>query len=430
MILVLALVVSATTLTARIDAIGREALQRYRIPGLAIGVMRNGEVLITREYGKADPETPVSTDSVFIIASVTKNFTAAAILHLIDRGLVSLDDDIGKHVPDFPHRDKGVTIRRLLNHTAGVRNITAIPAYWRQIAQPIEPARLIDIFRDSPLDFKPGSSYSYSNSGYILLGAVIEKASGMSYGDYLRRNFFAPLGMTHTAYCGTRALVRGRVRGYERKDDAFADARHVDMSQGYSAGGICSTAGDLLRWQQALNHGKVLERRTLKQMVTPENGRTYAFGIATGSNSGHRVLFHAGGIYGYDAMLTEYPDDDVAIAVLANISGSAAGDIEARIARTVLEIPEPRAIDPSENERKRLAGNYRARNFELQIENRDGSLFLVFDPHALVRLIPLGDGRFAQQDSSGIVELDGNRVKLTHYGTTGFEASRTPSTGK
>ena len=165
-------------------------------------------------YGLADVENhvPVTTHSAFAIASVTKNMTAAAILQLAGRGAISLDDDIGKFLPDFPHRNEGVTIRRLLDNTAGIHSFTSVPAYWAQVGEPIEPAKLIAFFRDAPLDFPPGTSYSYSNSGYVLLGAVIEKVSGVSYAEYLHSHLFA--GMNDSTYCGGNAIVPRRVRGY------------------------------------------------------------------------------------------------------------------------------------------------------------------------------------------------------------------------
>jgi CubicO group peptidase (beta-lactamase class C family) len=323
-----------------IDAIARAAVTQKAVPGLAIGVMHHGQVVFARGYGLADLENDVAVraDSVFPIASVTKNFTAAAVLKLADRGLLSLDDDIGKFLPDFPHRGKGVTVRRLLNHTAGVHSMTAIPAYWAQIGEAVEPAKLIAIFRDAPLDFEPGSSYQYSNSGYVLLGAIIEKVSGMPYPDYLQKQLFAPLGLTGTHYCGTAELVPRRVRGYAKTEAAaFVNARHVDMSQGYAAGGVCSTVGDLLQWQHALHHGKVLQPETYAAMTTPAEGRTYGLGIGTAVQEGHRMLFHAGGIHGFDAMATAYPADELEIVVLANAGGETAAEIEAKVAALMLQ---------------------------------------------------------------------------------------------
>src|SRR3954454_14201315 len=253
---------AAGPLSDRVDAIGRKAIADHRAPGLAIGVMRDGKIIFAKSYGLADIENhvPVTVHSAFAIASVTKNMTAAAILQLASRGVLSLDDDIGKFLPDFPHRGEGVTIRRLLDNTAGIHSFTSVPAYWAQVGEPIEPAKLIAFFRDAPLDFAPGSSYSYSNSGYVLLGAVIEKATGMPYGEYLRSHVLKDLH--DSSYCGTSAIVPRRVRGYTTSGGRFVNARHVDMSQGYAAGGVCSSVRDLLRLQEALHHGKLLAKST------------------------------------------------------------------------------------------------------------------------------------------------------------------------
>jgi D-alanyl-D-alanine carboxypeptidase len=415
------------SLVAHIDAIGREAISRHAAPGVTIGVWRDGKVLIDRGYGVADLENaiPARAESVFSIASVTKNFTAAAILQLVDHGNVSLDDDIGKFIPDYPHRNKGVTLRRLLNHTAGIHNVTAIPAYWTQIGEPIEPTKLIALFRDAPLDFEPGSSYAYSNSGYILLGAVIEKAGAMPYPDYLRSHFFVPLGLAHTSYCGTEDLVAGRAHGYARDKDRWVNARHVDMSQGYAAGGICSTTGDLLRWQLALSHGQVLARNTYEEMIAPASGRSYGLGIGEGSNSGHRILFHGGGIQGFDAMIADYPDDGVAIVVLANAAGELTSDIEGRIARLVLDIPKPIAQPLTADARKSFAGRYHSNHgFDIAVVDHGETLFLESEGEPSVRLQYIGNGAFAIDDSPDLIEIHGDRLVLTHYGATRFEASR------
>lgn len=417
------------SLVARIDAIGREAIERHAAPGVAIGVMRGGKVLINRGYGIADLENDVPTraDSVFCIASVTKNFTAAAILQLVEHGALSLDDDIGKFIPEFPHKNKGVTIRRLLNHTAGIHNVTAIAAYWAQVAAPIAPSKLIALFLDAPLDFEPGTSYAYSNSGYILLGAVIEKASGTSYPEYLRSHFFVPLGLDHTSYCGTADLIRGRARGYARDERGWVNAPHVDMSQGYAAGGICSTTGDLLRWQHALNHGRVLAQTSYEAMIALDPGRTYGLGIGGGSNSGHRVLFHGGAIYGFDSVITDYPDDDAAIAVLANARGELTSAIEGRIARLLFNISEPVAQPLTADAKKSFIGRYHSnRGFDNSVVAHGEELFVESEGDPSVRLKYIGDGVFARDDGPDLIEIHGDRLKLTHYGATRFEATRIP----
>jgi D-alanyl-D-alanine carboxypeptidase len=334
-------------LAAKLDAIGNDVIAKKLVPGLAIGVMRGGQIVYAKGFGAADLENGVrvTAESVFPVASVTKTFTAGAILQLVEQGKVSLDDDIGKYLPALPLRGKGVTIRRLLDHTAGVPNITSVPAYWTQAGGAIEPLELTKFFRDLPLDFEPGTKYAYSNSGYILLGLVIEQASGMPYPDYLRTHFFTPLGLTRTSYCGGPALVPGRVRGYAAEAGRFLNAPHIDMSQGYAAGGVCSTAGDLLRWQQALHHGKVFGDELHRAMIAAAPGRSYGLGMGLGTHDSHRMLFHFGGIWGFAAAMVTYPDDDVAIAVLANSGSDAAGDVETRVEQAVLSTllsPAPR----------------------------------------------------------------------------------------
>src|ERR1700730_10306998 len=177
------LLAAEDTLSTRIDAIGRAVIAHGDVPGLVIGVMRGNDVIFARAYGLADLENdiPVRADTVFPVASVTKTFTAAAILQLVESGGLSLDDDIVKFLPDFPQRGKGVTVRRLLNHTAGIRNITGNPAYWAQAGTRIDPMSLVNFFRDAPLDFEPGTKFAYSNSGYILLGLIVDRASHMPY---------------------------------------------------------------------------------------------------------------------------------------------------------------------------------------------------------------------------------------------------------
>jgi CubicO group peptidase (beta-lactamase class C family) len=410
----------------RIDAIGFDAIAHHRAPGLAIGVMRHGRIIFAKGYGLADvgKGVPVTPASAFAIASVTKTLTAVAILQLAERRALSLDDDIGTFLPDFPHRNEGVTIRRLLDHTAGIHDLTSIPAYWAQIGKPIEPAKLIAFFRDAPLDFPPGTSYSYSNSGYILLGAVIEKASGLSYADYLRSHVLTEL--SDSTYCGGAAIVPRRVRGYTKSGGGFVNARPVDMSQGYAAGGVCSSLRDLLRLQDRLHHGKLLAKSTYARMIDAAPAHSYALGIGVGSSNGHRVLYHAGGISGFDAMVTHYPDDDVSIVVLANADGELSGEIEHRVARIVLGIPPPGAVPLTPQERQRFAGTYKGGRGTVTLFVRGETLLLDAPGGSPTPLVYLGRNIFAGGGGALVVATDGKTLKLTQYGATRFEGRRVP----
>jgi CubicO group peptidase (beta-lactamase class C family) len=248
---------------------------------------------------------------------------------------------------------------------------------------------------------------------------VIEKVAGVSYGNYLRTHLFA--GMRDSTYCGGNAIVPRRVRGYTNAASGFANARHVDMSQGYSEGGVCSSVMDLLHWQNALHRGKFLPNDTYAQMIAASAGHSYALGIGVGTNSGHRVLYHAGGINGFDAMVTHYPDDDVSIVVLANADGELAGELEYHVARIVLGIPAPVVVPLTPIERERFAGKYQGRGGDVSVIARDGALFLEG-----VKLIHLGGGNFAEEGAADVVTIEGRTLKITHYGATRFEGERVP----
>jgi hypothetical protein len=198
------------------------------------------------------------------------------------------------------------------------------------------------------------------------------------------------------------------------------------MSQGYAAGGICSSVGDLLRWQHVLHHGELLNRTTYEQMITGAGGRTYGLGIAGGSNNGHRVYFHAGAIYGFEAMITDYPDDDVAIAVVANSRGEVTSDIEARIARILFGISDPVERPLPAEQRQQFVGTYRARGFEVSVVARNGDLLLESEGDPPSFLSYLGEETFAESDSPDLVTIHDSKLRVTHYGALRFEATRVP----
>jgi len=410
---------------AALDAMARDAIARKLAPAVALGVARQGKIVFARVYGTADLENGVAAkpESVFPIASVSKTFTSAAVLQLVQSGAIGLDDDIGKYLPDFPQRGKGVTVRRLLDHTAGVHNITSVASYWPQVGRQIEPAELAAFFRDLPLDFEPGTSYAYSNSGYILLGQIIEKASGLPYPEYLRTRLFTPLGMSRTSYCGGGALVPNRVRGYVPEGDGFVNARAVDMSQGYAAGGVCSTLGDLLTWQAALHGGKVLDAARYALLVTPHGTSPHGLGVANGVHGEHPVLFHYGSIDGFEAAAAEYPQDGLSIVVLANASGDAATELETRAAKAILQIADPAAQpldDPA-----RYAGTYRhKRGFAITLAAGDHGLTLQFPGGDPAPLTYLGDDAFAMAGSVDVLHVKQGTLRITHYGVTTIEAEK------
>lgn len=293
-------------------------------PGAAILVARGDTVLFRGARGEADIGTHAALrpDSVFRIGSVTKQFSAAALLTLVDDGRARLDDPLSLYLPDFPNGDR-ITLRQLLNHTAGVRNFNGLPHYMAGIERDLTTAEIVDLFRNEPADFAPGESWDYSNSGYVLIGAVIESVTGMAWHEYLDQRIFRPLGMRHTGYGHDPRFAAQQVHGYRLEGDAVAPAAPMSMTQPHAAGALVSNVDDLMIWMRALHEGRVLRDDTYALMVTPEGaaaaeGVRYGFGLFETTIRGRRVLQHGGRIFGFIASLTYVPDADVSVVVLEN----------------------------------------------------------------------------------------------------------------
>ncbi len=306
----------------------------------AVLVARNGKPILNQGFGFADAESraPNTSNTRFRIASVTKQFTAAAILVLQERGKLSLQDRVGKYLQDAPVSWSHITIYNLLTHTSGLPNINAFPDYGliRTIAS--TPDQLIARFRDKPLEYEPGTQYSYGNSDYIVLGRLIETVSGQSYAAFLQKNIFDPLQMMATGVDDERSIVTGRAQGYVVTPQGVRRADSISMTVVFSAGNLYSTTGDLLKWETALFAGRVINRASLKLMTTPfRNG--YGLGLFVADRDGHRVISHTGDIDGFGAMLAYYPDDKLTVVVLSNLSGGAYGLVAKDLAKSAFGLP-------------------------------------------------------------------------------------------
>ena len=301
-------------------------------PGMSVLLARGDEVLYRGACGKANLElgVPLSADQVFRIGSVTKQFAAAAALKLAEAGKLSLEDPLRKFVPGYPGGER-VTVRMLLNHTSGLRSYTDVPGVMTglPIRRDVTTAELIDTFKAEKPDFAPGEGWRYNNSGYVLLGAVIEAASGKPWHAYLDEMFFKPLGMTRTRYGNQQdGLIPGHVDGYSRMEDHWARAGYLSMTQPHAAGALVSTVDDLLKWNRALHEGKVLQDASYRAMVTPVGKAMesdYGFGISTGTLRGVPQLQHGGGIHGFSSYLLYLPGSDTTAAVLYNADGARPG---------------------------------------------------------------------------------------------------------
>lgn len=365
---------------ARMDQIIRASSDSDAFSGSVL-VARDGEILLDQGYGLANREwnIPNAGDTKFRLASVTKQFTAVSVLLLSERGLIDVDAPVKTYLPDAPATWDAVTVKDLLAHTSGIPNFTSFEDYAALATQPTTVTALIGRFRDLPLDFTPGEQFAYSNSGYVLLTAIIEKVSGQTYAEFVAANLFQPLGMADTGYDTHAAILPQRASGYTPTDDGVVNADYTDMTVPQGAGGLYSTTRDLLKWEQGLFGAKVLKAESLARLTTP-NLNDYALGLQVRTIDGRRVISHSGGIQGFNTFLGYDADARTTVVVLGNLNGSAPDKIGAdlmSLARggTVILPGERQAIAVSGETLAAYAGVYEVTpGFGFTVVEADGKL--------------------------------------------------------
>jgi CubicO group peptidase (beta-lactamase class C family) len=294
-------------------------------PGTAVLAMKDGKTILRKGYGMANLELgiPIKPGMVFRIGSITKQFTSVAIMKLAEEGKLSVTHDIKKYLKDYPNHGHKITIHNLLNHTSGIKNLTDMPESVPLMRNDMTLKELIDFFKNQPMDFAPGERFLYNNSGYILLGGIIEKVSGKSYEAYIDENIFKPLGMSGSYYGSNTRIIPLRASGYEKEKNEITNASYLSMTLPFAAGSLLSTVDDLHRWYQALEAGKVLSQKSLEQMHTPtklNNGKTqnYGYGWGLGTLFGEKTIEHGGGINGFTTYALRIPEKRVFVTVLTN----------------------------------------------------------------------------------------------------------------
>lgn len=347
----------------RMDQIARSFDTNQQFMGSVL-VAQNGKVLLDKGYGYANLEWQVanSPQSKFRLGSITKQFTAACILLLEERGKLSTDDLVKKYLSNAPAAWDKITIYNLLTHTSGIPNFTSFPDYQTSEGSPTTPEKLVERFLNKPLDFQPGEKFQYSNSNYILLGYLLEKISGQSYQNFLAANIFKPLGMNDSGYDSNSEIIPHRAAGYMPGPNGSINASYIDMTIPFSAGALYSTTEDLLRWEEALFGGKVLNAASFKKMTTPFKD-DYACGLMVSKKQGRTVIQHGGGIEGFNTEMSYYPEEKLTIIALANLNGGAPGDISDDLASVMhgqkVVLPwERKAIPVPVNVLKQYVGVY------------------------------------------------------------------------
>jgi CubicO group peptidase (beta-lactamase class C family) len=371
----------AQTIDSRMDQVVQSYASKQQFMGSVL-VARGSDVLFSKGYGSADLEwnIPNAPNTKFRVGSITKQFTAASILLLEERGKLSINDLVKKYMPDAPAAWDRITIFNLLTHTSGIPNFTSFPDYRKLEPFPATPKELVDRFKDKPLEFQPGEKWNYSNSGYVLLGYLIEKITGGSYAKFVADNIFTPLGMKDSGYDSNTAVIPRRASGYTHGPNGFENAGFIDMTIPFSAGALYSTTEDLLKWEQGLFGGKLLSAASLEKMTTPFKN-DYAFGLQVETKGGHKVIDHNGGIEGFNTELEYYPEDKLVTVALANIQG----------------VPALGAITSE------LAAIARGEKVVLQTERKE----ITVDPKILARYVGayrLGPG------ADFLITLDGNQL--------------------
>jgi CubicO group peptidase (beta-lactamase class C family) len=399
------------TLAKEVDALF-SSLVKTNDAGLAVLVSQNGKILFEKGYGMADREhlTPVDTKTKFRIGSITKQFTAAAILKLQEERKLSIDDKLSKYIPDFP-RGSEVTLRHLLTHTSGIHNYTGRTNFTVDATNAIGIEELINSFKREPYDFAPGEKWLYDNSGYVLLSYIVEKVSGKPYPVFLRNTFFRPLGMADTGVNPTRRDLARAAVGYSCKDGKFDRAVSLDASWIVGAGDLDSTVEDLQRWNEAVFRGKVLNQASLKTAFTPvktrqnqddDSGDGYGCGWFVSNWRGLLEISHGGDMPGFNSFLLRLPKEKFTVIILANSAPGAHRVVPDTLAHDLVKIylrdklaPLP---VPNENVSPKafdaVLGRY---DFEGQILviTKDGNhLFGQFDGEPKVELFPASETEF------------------------------------
>jgi CubicO group peptidase (beta-lactamase class C family) len=382
--------------------------------GAAVLLARDGKVLLRKGYGLANVElgVPVTPETKFRIGSITKQFTAAAILKLQEEGKLSVADKLTKYFPDWPRGDE-VTLQHLLTHTSGIHSFTSHSDFMKVVGGPVEPDDVIAYFRNDPYDFGPGERWSYSNSGYFLLGRIVEKVSGKPYGEYLTTTFFQPLGMKDTGVHAYSAILPHEATGYAYEGGTLKKAQNWDMSWAGGAGALYSTVDDLYKWNEALFAGKVLSQESLKAAFTPvstkqspgseENG--YGFGWMVSKLRGKQVIGHGGGLNGFVTYAARLPEPKVTVVVLSNAAPAPSGFSPDDTANRMLEaclwkglaprtaVSANKQVDPKTY--AGLVGRYEVHGLICAVTQEGNHLYGELPGQPRVELVPLSETEFA-----------------------------------
>jgi len=404
------------------------------VPGVAVIVTQNGQVLFKGARGLANVELgiPLTTDHVFRLGSITKQFTAAAIMMLQEQNKLNINDDIHKYVPDFPTEGNKVTIENLLTHTSGIANYTEDgDLFQKEIQVPTDIDQMLTRFSKHPMPLKTGVSMRYSNTGYVLLGKIIEVASDQTYADFIETHIFKKLGMKSSRYGGSQ-IIPNRASGYDMSPNGVVNASYIDMMWPHAAGSLLSTVDDLDLWFKALRSGKLLTKESYQKMIQPfklNDGSlsNYGFGLGISKLNKYHAISHSGGIPGFSTNAIYIPSEDLYVAVLSNLSSRNSSLISQLLVAEALDIPVPKfnAVKPNLNKLKQLEGEYKiGKNSIRKFIVEDGKTFTQRDDGQKYEVTAMSENSFYYPSSLSYFVIEPNQKEqqvMKFYSLLGIE---------
>lgn len=406
-------------LAAKCDQLMSEQFKADETGGAAL-IAKKGQIIYKKAFGMANLELniPMLADNVFRIGSISKQFTAVAILQLMEQGKLGLQDDITKFIPDYPTHGHKITIEHLLTHTSGIQSYTGMKEFGTISRLDKTPEELIAFFKNQPMEFAPGTKWNYNNSGYFLLGYIIEKLSGKTYPEYVEENIFKPLGMTNSYYGSDSKIIKNRAAAYSKNEKGFINAEPLSMTLPYAAGSLQSTVEDLYKWNQALHSYKLVKKESLDKAFTPyvlSDGKKtdYGYGWSIGKIQGSPTIEHGGGIPGFLTMGIYLPKEDVFVAVFSNCDCNAPEDIAAKLGALTIGKPfEYKEMKVDSNELKKLTGVYEMEGGDEKryISYTDNQLFSQRNRSTKFKIKPYEKDKFFFESLMNTIEFMRNKT--------------------
>ncbi len=419
LLLVIPLFSFAQNLEEKFDMLLQEKYKPEN-PGATVLISKQGKIIYHKAFGMANMElqVPMKPENIFEIGSITKQFTSVAILMLMEHGKLAIEDEITKFIPDYPTHGKKITIHHLLNHTSGIKSYTSMNL--SEIApKDMTPTELIDYFKNESMDFDPGTEWRYNNSGYIILGFIIEKVSGQAYEDFVEEHIFKKLQMNNSRYGHKGEIIKNRASGYQTRD-GYVNANYLSMTLPYAAGALMSTVEDLHKWQNAINTNILVKAETIEkafQNTKLNNGKPtyYGYGWSVNEVNGSPSIEHGGGIFGYTAYQLYIPEEDVHAAILTNCNCNSPTDITIRLAAIAIDKSydnKEKIVLPKEA-LKKMVGVYEFEDSAVRIITlEDNQLYSQREGSSKFKIFPKNKNTFFFENSFSEIQFTANHKKV------------------